>query len=632
MCGIAGALSTNYKPQKYISELMGNSLFHRGPDAIGQWHDESAGILLVHRRLSILDLSSAGSQPMRSQSGRYVIVFNGEIYNHLNLRKQLESEVSTILWKSHSDTETLLECLSFWGIEKTLKNIIGMFSIALWDTHERTLMLARDRMGEKPLYWGWCNNTLLFGSEIKALKQHPAFNAEIDRNALTLYFRHNYIPAPYSIYQGINKLHAGHYIVIRQNQNPQDIISKPYWNFNEIAEDGISNPFVGSNNEAINHLEYLIKNSVSSQMISDVPIGAFLSGGIDSSTIVSIMQQYSRNPIKTFAIGFDEQKYNEAIYAREVADYLGTDHTELYVNAQDALSVIPKLPKIYCEPFADSSQIPTYLVSQLAKQHVTVALSGDAGDELFGGYTPYQFAPNIWNKISKLPISLRKLAVSLLSDFPLPDKINKLLSVLPSNNREQLYSILMSHWQNSENLVIGSSTPLTFMTNVNSWPITDSFEHWMMAIDTKQYMIDNILVKVDRAAMANSLETRIPLLDPNIIKFAWQLPLSMKIRKNNSKWILREVLYRHVPKNLIERPKKGFSIPIGQWLKGPLKEWADTLLNSNRLSDEGFLNSDIVNNAWKQHIKGTKDHSYRLWSVLMFQAWLEENTKTSVRK
>ncbi|WP_340620482.1 asparagine synthase (glutamine-hydrolyzing) [Xenorhabdus siamensis] len=582
MCGIAGVLSPIYKPTKNISELI---------------------------------------------SGRYVIIFNGEIYNHLNIRQQLEDEYSGISWKGYSDTETLLECFYFWGIEKTLESIVGMFAIALWDTYERTLILARDRMGEKPLYWGWCNDTLFFGSELKALKQHPAFNAEIDRNALSLYFHHNYIPAPYSIYKDINKLQAGHYAIINQNRKSKDVVIKSYWNFNEIVEYGISNPYQGSDNEAIDHLDSLLRDSITSQMLSDVPIGAFLSGGVDSSIIVSMMKKYSHNPVKTFSIGFYEKKYNEAIYAREIANYLDTDHTELYVNAQDALSIIPDLPKIYCEPFADSSQIPTYLASQLAKQHVTVALSGDAGDELFGGYTPYQFAPDIWNKISKLPIFLRKLIFFILSNIPLSDKFHKLLRILPSNSQEQLYSILMSHWQFSENLVIGSSILPTFITNRNNWPVTDSFEHWMMAIDTKQYMIDNILVKVDRAAMANSLETRMPLLDPNIIKFSWQLPLSMKIRKNKGKWVLREVLYRHVPKHLIERPKKGFSIPIGKWLKGPLKEWADTLLDSKRIDNEGFLNSAIINNAWRQHIRGVKDHSFRLWSVLMFQAWVEKNKK-----
>lgn len=626
MCGFSGFYT--YKIPAYnqsqILQDMATVITHRGPDDFGIWYDLQSGIGLAHTRLSIVDLTPAGHQPMQSACERFVIAFNGEIYNHLALRQKLEAQHQSSAWRGHSDTETLLACLSAWGIEQTLQATVGMFAFALWDKQNQMLTLARDRLGEKPLYWGWCNNTLLFGSELKAMKVHPAFNAEIDRNALALLLRHNYIPAPHSIYQGIHKLPAGHYVQINQKQGAAGAIPQAYWSLNQVIDSGLANPFAGSDDDAVTALEQRISQSVAGQMLSDVPLGAFLSGGVDSSTIVALMQQQSARPVRTFAIGFDEPGYNEAQYAKDVATHLGTDHTELYVGSTEALAVIPDLPSIYCEPFADSSQIPTFLVSKMAKQYVTVSLSGDGGDELFGGYNPYQFAPKVWRAIRCLPLPLRKLATNVFSSMPMPDKIYKLLQVLPARNRDDFYAILMSHWIQPEHAVVGVSAVSFPSSNQLCWPQMDSFAHWMMAMDAKQYMPDDILVKVDRAAMANSLETRVPLLDHRVVEFAWQLPLHMKIRNGVGKWVLREVLYRHVPRNLIERPKKGFSIPLAQWLRGPLRDWADALMDERRLLQEGFFTPQPIRTLWHEHLTGKRDNALKLWSVLMFQAWLEQ--------
>lgn len=626
MCGFSGfILSSPLYAEEDLSAInvMANSLLHRGPDANHIWFDAGSGVGLAHVRLSILELSEAGAQPMHSANNRFVISFNGEIYNHLALRTQLDNELGNITWRGRSDTETLLECIAAWGLKRTLQAAVGMFAFALWDTQENELVLARDRLGEKPLYWGWCGDVLLFGSELAALKAHPIFNANIDRNSLALLMRYNSIPAPYSIYEGIEKLKSGHIVRIKKGQKRSDVLPEPYWSFKDVVEAGIANPFTGDDVQAVNALENLLNQSVAGQVLADVPLGAFLSGGIDSSTIVALMQKQSSSPVQTFAIGFDEPGYNEAVYAKEVAAHLGTSHTELYVSAKDALAVVPKLPHIYSEPFADSSQIPTFLVNQMAKQQVTVALSGDAGDELFGGYTPYQFAPKVWDAISKLPLSIRKAVAGLLSGLPMPDKLLKLLNVLPSKDRADFYHILMTHWQQPEQLVLGSKSYPTVFDTPNQQPNTDCFEHWMMAMDASQYMIDDILVKVDRAAMANSLEVRVPMLDHRVVEFAWTLPLSMKICDGKGKWVLREVLYRHVPKHLIERPKKGFSIPLAQWLRGPLKEWAETLLSEKRLRNDGYFNVQMVRQTWHQHLQGKRDHALKLWGVLMFQAWLE---------
>ncbi|PHS64396.1 MAG: asparagine synthase (glutamine-hydrolyzing) [Thalassobium sp.] len=625
MCGIVGFLnvgidlSSGHSLNRYV-----RSVSHRGPDDSGIWCDKELGVVLGHTRLAIVDLSLAGHQPMSSACDRYMIAFNGEIYNHYKLRQRLEQQGQAPAWRGHSDTETLLACFGVWGVEKTLQATVGMFAIALWDKHEKVLTLARDRFGEKPLYWGWNNGTLLFGSELKALKAYPGFNAKVDRNALALLLRYNYIPAPHSIYQGIEKLKAGHYVQIAKGQIRNNVQPLPFWSFKQVVENGIQNPFAGSDSQAVDELESRLTASISDQMLADVPLGAFLSGGVDSSTVVALMQKQAQRPVKTFAIGFNESGYNEAIYAKEVAQHLATDHTELYVGAGDALALVPKLAEIYCEPFADSSQLPTYLVSQMAKQQVTVSLSGDGGDELFGGYNPYQFAPNIWKKMCFLPLPMRKLAFQLLSGLPLPDKFEKLLSVFPAKDQYQFYQLMMSHWSNATDVVFDSRDVPVYLSDARQWPVTDGFEHWMMAMDAGQYMTDDILVKVDRAAMANSLETRVPLLDHRVFAFAWQLPQHMKIRNGVGKWALREVLYRHVPQNMIDRPKKGFSIPLAQWLRGPLREWAEELLSEQRLASEGYFNPLPIRKALHQHLSGKADNALKLWSVLMFQAWVSE--------
>ena len=626
MCGISGLLSFNSWEETYpfILRDMLLSISHRGPNASGIWLDESYGIGLGHVRLSILELTEAGAQPMHSACDRFVLSFNGEIYNHLKLRDQLEHEGHIIQWRGHSDTETLLACFSAWGIEKTLQATVGMFAIALWDKQKKQLTLARDRLGEKPLYWGWCNQSLLFGSELKALKAHPDFVSEIDRDALALLLQYNYIPAPYSIYKNIEKLPAGSYVQIQANDTRHTIEIKKYWDLKAVMQKGLDQPFQGNALEAANLLEQKIVHSISEQMLADVPLGAFLSGGVDSSTVVALMQSQSTKPIKTFAIGFNERGYNEAEFAKEVARHLGTEHTELYVSAEDALSVIAKLPKIYCEPFADSSQIPTFLVMQMAKQHVTVALSGDAGDELFGGYNAYQMAAKVWKSVSRLPYPLREIATQILGKIPTPQKIQKLIYVLPAQNREEFYQLLVTHWKIPTNVVKGAQTVSTVFNTPNQWVKTDDFEQWMMAIDTSQYMVDDILVKVDRAAMANSLETRVPMLDHRVVEFAWQLPLDFKIKNGVGKSVLREVLYRHVPRELIERPKKGFSIPLAQWLRGPLREWAENLLSEQRLLVEDYFYVEPIRKIWQEHLSGKQDHATRLWSILMFQAWLDE--------
>ncbi len=650
MCGITGVFKSSGIDEQVL-EAMCAALEHRGPDSKGVWLCSSRSLALGHSRLAILDLSDAGQQPMLSQCRRYVIAFNGEIYNHLSLREQLAETGFDISWRGHSDTETLLECFSKWGVEKTLVQTVGMFAIALWDTEQKVLTLTRDRVGEKPLYWGWSGDTLLFGSELKALKVHPAFKPEVDRNALTLLLRHCYIPAPYSIYRGIGKLMPGHWVSIPLGggvELAKKALPQPYWTINQVVERGLNQPFSGSPEVAVDALENRLTESIGEQMLSDVPLGAFLSGGIDSSTVVSLMQAQSSRPVKTFTIGFQEGGYNEAVHASEVAKHLGTEHHELYVSSRDALSVIPKLPEIYCEPFGDSSQIPTFLVSCIAKQDVTVALSGDGGDELFGGYNRYVAAQKVWGPVQKLPPFVRSMAASGLRaltpaqwdklfeklkpvlprklQLAIPgEKARKLSEVLSLTDGHAFYRQLTSHWTDPGSIVIGGSEPETLITNPNAWPDTDCLEHAMMAMDAQTYMADDILTKVDRAAMAVSLETRVPMLDHRVIELAWQMPLEYKIRNGQGKWLLRQVLYRHVPKELIERPKMGFGIPLDSWLRGPLRDWAESLLCEHRLREEGFFHAGPIRAMWQEHLSGAQNWQYHLWNVLMFQAWLERN-------
>jgi asparagine synthase (glutamine-hydrolysing) len=631
MCGITGYFNKSFINKISLDEFvilkMIRAIESRGPNSINYYLPVDSPITLGHCRLAVVDLSPAGAQPMHSPLGRYVVAFNGEIYNHTSLRVALVQAAVAPPWRGHSDTETLLACFETWGIETTLSKVVGMFAIALWDKQERKLTLARDRIGEKPLYWGWQSGTLLFGSELKALKAHPDFVGEIDRNALALLLRHNYIPAPHSIYKGIYKLPAGHYVTIPHGAIPTDVQPQAYWRMNDAVQNGLANPFKGSDVQAVDALEAQLTESIALQMLADVPLGAFLSGGVDSSTVVALMQKQRQQRVRTFAIGFSEPGFNEAEHAKAVARHLGTEHTELYVGAQEALAVIPKLPHMYCEPFADSSQIPTYLVSQMARQHVTVALSGDGGDELFGGYNPYQFLPRVLESLTWLPAPLRSALQSMLAPLPLPAKLAKLREVMAAATQQDLYRQVLSHWPSPESLVLGAKEPATLLNTPDAWPTVDSFEHWMMAMDAQTYMVDDVLTKVDRAAMANSLETRVPLLDHRVVELAWRMPLHMKIRDGQGKWVLRQVLYKHVPKELIERPKKGFSIPLAAWLRGPLRDWAEDLLNESRLKAEGYLNPAPIRKAWLAHVQGKGDYSTRLWGVLMFQAWLEEHDR-----
>jgi asparagine synthase (glutamine-hydrolysing) len=645
MCGFVGFYSEkNYGNElESIMDSMLEQIKSRGPDSRGQWSDPQSGIHLGHQRLSILDLSPTGHQPMISISKRYVLSYNGEIYNHLELRKEIE-ENNSINWNGTSDTETLLMCIELYGVATTCTKIKGMFSFAVWDTKKQELYLARDRLGEKPLYYGWHNNNgnriFLFGSDLRAFKPHPQYNPSVDRNSLSLLLRHNYIPSPYCIYKGFSKLEAGSIIKLFPKEDKIEYFK--YWDVEKIAIEGKSNPFTGDYAESVRTTESLIKTSIKNQMLSDVPIGAFLSGGVDSSLIVALMQSESSMPVKTFTIGFEEKGFNEAKFAKEVALALSTDHTELYVTSKQSIDVIPKLPTLYGEPFADSSQIPTFLVSELAKKDVTVALSGDAGDELFCGYNRYNIADNFWKKISFIPLPLRKqLAIFLksvpanlwnrasfltnqLPSSPLSDKIVKGANVLNSKSVDDLYYKLISINSDPSSFLLNSHEQKSKITKDNTHLNILKSKEKMMLLDLISYLPDDILVKVDRASMGVSLETRVPLLDPKVVEFALRTPLDHKIKNGKSKAILKDILYKYVSKSLIERPKMGFGIPLDQWLRGPLRPWVEEMLNITRLKNEGFFNVEMVRSLWEDHLDGHKNSSAKLWGILMFQAWYEE--------
>jgi len=635
MCGFSGCLGGEFFGDTILSK-MSQTLFHRGPDAAGVWFDKTAEIGLSHQRLSILDLSQAGAQPMHSPSERYVISFNGEIYNHLEVRDWLAVDS----WRGHSDTEALLTAIDVWGVEEALKRCVGMFAFALWDKRRRRLYLARDRIGEKPLYYGWQgkggNASFLFGSELKALQEHPSFQSEVNRDAINLLLRHNYIPAPYSIYRGISKLMPGTILSLSlESREPQ---ISTYWSAEKVATEGVSSLYSDSDEEVLDRLESVLQQSVNQQMVSDVPLGAFLSGGIDSSLVAALMQQQSNQPVKTFTIGFSENDFNEAEYAKVVAKHLKSDHTELYISSQEAMNVIPTLPHLYDEPFSDSSQIPTFLVSQLAREHVTVSLSGDAGDELFCGYNRYLLTDRLWGKLSLLPVSLRRVLANVvttispalwsrffgfLSHGSVGDKIHKAAGVLSSSSVDDLYLGLISHWGHPESLVLNSREPKTRLTgDLSDLSKLNQIEK-MMLLDLLTYLPNDILTKVDRAAMGVSLETRIPFLDHRVVEFAWKMPMKFKIRDGESKWALRQILYKYVPKALIERPKMGFGVPIDSWLRGPLRDWGESLLDESRLRNEGFFDPEPIREKWQEHLSGKRNWQHQLWDVLMFQAWLE---------
>ncbi len=642
MCGIAGFLSGSTRhgwtaEAPRWARAMGDALRHRGPDGHGEWLDMEAGVALAHRRLAIVDLSPAGHQPMVSADGRWCLVFNGEVYNHLALRADLEAQGQAPAWRGHADTETLLAAVSAWGLAATLQRLVGMFAIALWDRAARELTLVRDRLGEKPLYYGVQRGQLLFGSELKALQAHPAFEATLDPRAVALMLQHGYVPTPWSIYAGIWKLPPGCHVTWRPGQTavPEPVA---YWSVSEQAQAGAQTPLQLSDAEAEDTLDGLLRQSIAGQRMADVPLGAFLSGGIDSSLTVAVMQSLSPQPVRSFTIAMPDAGFDESAHARAVAAHLGTQHTELMVTAQDAQAVIPHLPTLYCEPFADASQVPTFLVSQLARQHVTVSLSGDAGDELFGGYDRYRWA----QRIAQVPLGLRRACGAGLCALPaeawaamlspvarwLPrelregdraERLRKLATVLGAENNDAVYAQMVAFWPEGGNPVRGVQRLPTAFTEAP--PAGLGFEQRMMLLDLRSYLPDDILVKVDRAAMAASLETRVPLLDHRLVEFALRLPLHQKMRGGQGKWLLRQVLSRYVPRPLFERPKMGFGIPIHDWLRGPLRDWAEHLLDAGRLQSGGLIDPAPVRQLWLEHLARRNDWGYRLWPVLMFEAW-----------
>jgi asparagine synthase (glutamine-hydrolysing) len=639
MCGFAGYFNLSYgapEPKKQLIRAMTDTLIHRGPDDGGVWLDGATGIALGTRRLAIIDLSAAGHQPMVSSCERYVIAYNGEIYNAAELRSELEK--TGLSFRGYSDTEVIVEGCARWGVEETAKRIIGMFAFALWDKREKRLFVVRDRLGIKPLYWTHTNDILIFGSELKALKAHEAFPTEIDRNSVASYLRHNFIPAPHTIYRNVHKLEPGKILIADQSGEPR---IKNYWSLEDVVQDGSTNVFSGSEADAVDQLDDLLRDAVHRRMVSDVPLGAFLSGGVDSSTVVALMQAQSESPVRTFSIGYAHEGFNEAHDAAAIARHLGTEHMELTATPQDARDVIPSLPTIYDEPFADSSQIPTYLVSRLTKQHVTVALSGDGGDELFGGYTRYfsadkyewllfdspeflrsgaaealrSLSPGSWDSVASLiPGKIRPVHVG--------EKIHKLADGL-GGDRDSFYKRLISHWNNPEDLVAGAEEYRTVAWDENLCDRIPDFIARMQYLDTATYLPDDILTKVDRASMAVSLEVRVPLLDHRVAEFAWTLPRHMKVKNGTGKHLLRQLLRRYVPDDLIKRQKVGFGVPINEWLRGPLKEWAGDLLSPDALNKHGLINPEPVQRKWAEHLSGKKSWPLPLWSVLMLQAWCD---------
>lgn len=643
MCGITGFFPgpngyRNLDQKKYLLK-MSEALVHRGPNDSGAWFDEETGIGLAHQRLSIIDTSAAGHQPMDSSSGNFRVIFNGEVYNHIEIRKEIES-IANVNWKSTSDTETILEAFEVWGIENSIKKFVGMFAIAVWAYKERSLYLIRDRLGEKPFYYGWQNDVFLFGSELKSLYAHPSFENKLSRKNISLFMRYSYVPDPYSVFENIYKLPPASLIKLKLGSEHQMNMSLPdpisYWSLKDAFKNGKNN-LITDPNEVVEGLQEQLLNATKIQSRSDVPLGAFLSGGIDSSTVVALLQHQSSKPIKTYTIGFENEEYDEAETAADIANALGTDHTEHYVSSEEVLDVIPKLTDLYDEPFADSSQIPTFIVSKLASSEVKVSLSGDAGDELFGGYNRYIKAPSIYNYLKPIPHHLRifvgksldllplstwQIAGKLFSMNQAPDKIRKILSIMQSKDIDDVYARLTSHWVD-EDIVLNSNSEYLID---NSWMNKNSSfaaEEKMMFQDITNYMLGDILVKLDRASMGVSLETRVPFLDHRVVEYSCRIPLDIKIRDGLGKWPLRKILETYLPKKLIQKPKMGFGIPINEMLRGPLKDWAESLLDENKLQRQGIFNTRLVRDKWKSHLTGKANYQHELWNLLMFQSWYD---------
>jgi len=646
MCGFAGAFDPGCEADHWPLRLSGMAaaLRHRGPDDEGTWHDAEAGVGLAFRRLSILDLSAEGHQPMLSASGRYVIAYNGEVYNFRALAAELESAGAR--FRGHSDTEIMLAAIEAWGLPAAVSRFVGMFAFALWDRTERRLHLVRDRIGIKPIYWGWSRGALLFGSELTALRRHPSFTASLDRAAVASFLRFSYVPAPHAIFEGFRKLEPGcirTFDLSAASRGGEGRLA-PYWTLARAAGDGMAHPFDGDDREAVDELERHLKESVALRMIADVPLGAFLSGGIDSTLVVALMQAQASGRVRTFTIGFEEEEYDESRFARAIAARLGTEHTERIVTARETFAAVPRIAALFDEPFADSSQVPTLLVSELARAHVTVSLSGDGGDELFAGYKRYTLFEDLRRSLGRLPRGGRKLLATVLGAVPVGaanrlfsfadpwlrrygsggaagDKLVKLAELLELPDERALYVHLLSHWKNPGGLVAGSAERPRLADLADRPAGFRDAIHPMMFDDMLAYLPDDILVKVDRTSMSVGLEARVPILDHRVVEFAWRLPLSLKRRGGGTKWALRQVLYRHVPKELVDRPKMGFGLPIDVWLRGPLKSWAEDLLSESRLRRDGLLDPGPIRTKWSEHLSGRRNWQYYLWDVLVLQAW-----------